>query len=247
MTGLWLGAGSARVALCGVRRLAVRAAARDASGLSAQRRPMVIDSEPLRGIVGGHDLLPRNEIIKKVSEYVRENGLKDPDNGKEFKCDSKLQAVFNVPSMPFLRVSSAISPMLRKPVDMGPEYIRRAEKMEEEIIKSAGTTQRKESVKAAKATARKNDVVKTARAEGKGLFAPLKVSPTLQAIVGEAEMARPDIVKNIWQYIKAHKLQDKADGRRFKLDAKLKALMPGATEGHAFTLGKFIKDHVTKM
>ncbi|MBM3191191.1 MAG: hypothetical protein FJZ63_00880 [Chlamydiae bacterium] len=47
------------------------------------------------------------------------------------------------------------------------------------------------------------------------------VSADLQAIVGGKTLTRPEIVKKIWAYIKAHKCQDTKNRRMIVPDAKL--------------------------
>jgi chromatin remodeling complex protein RSC6 len=48
-----------------------------------------------------------------------------------------------------------------------------------------------------------------------------KLSPELAAIVGEKSATRPQVVKQLWVYIKKHKLQDDKKKRIIKPDAKL--------------------------
>ena len=50
-------------------------------------------------------------------------------------------------------------------------------------------------------------------AEQKGLKKPVKLGPELAELLGETELARTEITKKIWDYIKANKLQTtKANG-----------------------------------
>ena len=53
---------------------------------------------------------------------------------------------------------------------------------------------------------------------------PLTPSAELAAIVGDEPLTRTEIVKRVWTYIKAHRLQDPADGRVILPDAKLRAV-----------------------
>lgn len=64
--------------------------ARKPSGL---QRPMQL-SDALVAIVG-EPRLPRSEVLKKIWVYIRENNLKDPNNGSRVLCDDKLMAVFD--------------------------------------------------------------------------------------------------------------------------------------------------------
>jgi chromatin remodeling complex protein RSC6 len=47
------------------------------------------------------------------------------------------------------------------------------------------------------------------------------LSPELQAVVGSKSLTRPQIVKKLWAYIKAHKCQDTKNRRLIVPDKKL--------------------------
>jgi len=47
------------------------------------------------------------------------------------------------------------------------------------------------------------------------------LSPELQAVCGAKTMTRPQIVKKLWAYIKAHKCQDTKNRRMINPDSKL--------------------------
>jgi chromatin remodeling complex protein RSC6 len=51
------------------------------------------------------------------------------------------------------------------------------------------------------------------------------LSPELQAIVGSSRSTRPQVVKKVWHYIKAHKLQDAKHRRMINPDKKLGAVL----------------------
>merc|ERR1712196_449442 len=61
---------------------------------------------------------------------------------------------------------------------------------------------------------------------GKGIFAPKQLSEALSAICGAKKMARTEVTKKVWEYIKKNKLNQ---GRIIKPDAKLKAVFPVAS------------------
>jgi upstream activation factor subunit UAF30 len=42
--------------------------------------------------VVGKDQLARDKVLKKVLDYIKENNLKDPNNGRQVMCDDKLKA-----------------------------------------------------------------------------------------------------------------------------------------------------------
>ena len=47
------------------------------------------------------------------------------------------------------------------------------------------------------------------------------LSPELQAVVGAKSLTRPQVVKKLWHYIKAHKCQDTKNRRMINPDKKL--------------------------
>ncbi|MCA0440095.1 MAG: DNA topoisomerase III [Proteobacteria bacterium] len=88
--------------------------------------------------------------------------------------------------------------------------------------RGAGAAAAKTSKPAAKKAAAKTPAAKAPRkasaAAGK---AP---SAALAAVIGAEPVARPEAVKKLWDYIKAHNLQDPADKRTIVADDKLRAV-----------------------
>ena len=63
---------------------------------------------------------------------------------------------------------------------------------------------------------------KTKRKGGGGLTKLMyTLSPELQEIVGAKKLNRPQVVKKLWHYIKAHKCQDTKNRRMIVPDHKL--------------------------
>merc|ERR550514_2607285 len=62
--------------------------------------------------------------------------------------------------------------------------------------------------------------------KGLGIFAPKKLSDSLAAICGSKTLARTEVTKKVWEYIKKNSLNQ---GRIIKPDAKLKAIFPVAS------------------
>jgi len=78
---------------------------------------------------------------------------------------------------------------------------------------------------AKKAAAKKTPAVKTPKAPRKTTSASGKQpSAALAAVIGEGAVSRPEVVKKLWDYIKANGLQDAGDKRRVNADAKLAAV-----------------------
>lgn len=97
----------------------------------------------------------------------------------------------------------------------------------------------------AKVTKRKTTKTGTPRAANSPFNAEHVVSPQLQAIVGSSRMSRPQVVKQMWIYIKAHELQDPSDKRKVVCDAKLQQLFKKSTVG-MFEMNKLLTKHLYK-
>ncbi|KAG0048538.1 hypothetical protein BGZ83_006530 [Gryganskiella cystojenkinii] len=83
---------------------------------------------------------------------------------------------------------------------------------------------------------------------------PLIISSNLANVIGDAgtigasgqiEMSRPEVVKQMWVYIKANNLQNEQDKRTINCDAKLKNLF-GLDQVNCFSMNKYLSAHLTK-
>lgn len=72
---------------------------------------------------------------------------------------------------------------------------------------------------------------------------PLKPSEELAAVVGEAELARGEVVSKVWAYIKANKLQNPKDGREILADDKLRKVF-GKDKVTMFEMNKHLAQHL---
>ncbi len=72
---------------------------------------------------------------------------------------------------------------------------------------------------------------------------PLQPSPELAAVVGEGTMARGEVVSKVWEYIKAHKLQNPEDGREIIADDKLRRVF-GKDRVSMFEMNKHLAQHL---
>lgn len=57
--------------------------------------------------------------------------------------------------------------------------------------------------------------------------------------VNDTQLSRPQVVKKIWEYIKARDLQDPADKRQIRCDDRLYAVFK-TDKVHMFTMNKII-------
>jgi DNA topoisomerase III len=98
-----------------------------------------------------------------------------------------------------------------------------------------------------KAPAKKAPLAKTAKPKTprKTTVASGKLpSPALAAVIGGEPIARPQVVKKLWDYIKTNGLQDAKDKRSINADAKLLAVF-GKPQVTMFELAGIVGKHLT--
>lgn len=74
---------------------------------------------------------------------------------------------------------------------------------------------------------------------------PYKLSAELEAVIGAGPLPRGQVVKKIWEYIKANGLQDQANKRMINADAKLKVIFDGKSQVSMFEMTKLVSKHLT--
>ena len=82
------------------------------------------------------------------------------------------------------------------------------------------------------------------RAVNAAFMKPLTPSAALAAVVGATPLARTEVVKQLWVYIKKHKLQDAANKRNINADAKLKEVF-GKAQVSMFEMAGLIGKHLS--
>lgn len=80
---------------------------------------------------------------------------------------------------------------------------------------------------------------------GGGFNMQLALSPELASVVGADRMARPQIVKALWAYIREHDLQDPKNKKTIIFDDKLRSVFQRDSVT-MFSMNKFVKRHVRK-
>jgi DNA topoisomerase-1 len=73
-----------------------------------------------------------------------------------------------------------------------------------------------------------------------------KLSKELETIVGASELSRPEVIKKVWDYIKAHKLQDTKNKRLIVPDAKLAKLFGTKEPIDMMKLAGLLSKHIGK-
>jgi DNA topoisomerase III len=105
----------------------------------------------------------------------------------------------------------------------------------------AGKSAAKKAPAAKKAApAKKAAAPKAPRKTGAGL----KPSPELAAVVGDQPLARTEVIKKLWDYIKANGLQDSKDKRAINADDKLRKVF-GKPQVTMFELAGIVGKHLS--
>jgi DNA topoisomerase-3 len=73
--------------------------------------------------------------------------------------------------------------------------------------------------------------------------AGLTPSAALAAVIGSEAVGRPQVIKKLWDYIKANQLQDSANKRAINADAKLLAVF-GKPQVTMFELAGIVGKHL---
>ncbi len=79
---------------------------------------------------------------------------------------------------------------------------------------------------------------------GKGLAAEVTPSEDLSAIVGSKPIPRSEVTKKVWDYIKAHGLQDQTNKRMINADDNLKKVFGGKKQVSMFEMTALVNKHL---
>ncbi len=74
---------------------------------------------------------------------------------------------------------------------------------------------------------------------------PVEVSDALAEVVGKGPMARTEVTKKLWDYIKKNKLQDKDNKRNILPDAKLAKVL-GSQPIDMFKMTSKVSKHLNE-
>ena len=112
------------------------------------------------------------------------------------------------------------------------------------VASKAGKTSAAAKKSAKPAAAKKAPATKTAATKAPRKAAAGKApSAALAAVIGNEPVARPEAVKKMWEYIKAHNLQDPKDKRTIVADDKLRAVF-GKDSAGMFELAGILGNHL---
>jgi chromatin remodeling complex protein RSC6 len=73
---------------------------------------------------------------------------------------------------------------------------------------------------------------------------PMQPSAQLGAVVGARPIARTEVTKRIWDYIKKNGLQDQKNRRQINADDRLRAVFGGKRQVSMFEMTKLLNGHL---
>jgi chromatin remodeling complex protein RSC6 len=79
---------------------------------------------------------------------------------------------------------------------------------------------------------------------GKGLAAEVQPSADLAPITGSKPIPRSEVTKKVWDYVKAHGLQDQTNRRMINADDNLKKVFGGKKQVSMFEMTALVNKHL---
>jgi len=214
-------------------------------------KKMLTLSDKLAGFLGvGQETRP--QVVKRMWAYIKENNLQDPNDGRKIILDKPLQDVFNRETLTAFNMNRHLTGHLKKegeadfPVVLDSddeEYIRQKEEKKrkrDEVNKKKRAARKKMKKKNPKKPRDPNKPMVL-----NAFTRPIKISEELQMFLNKDEASRSEVVKKLWEYIKANDLQNPADKREIICDEKLTSLL-GEERVTSFSLNKLIQHHYIK-
>jgi upstream activation factor subunit UAF30 len=86
---------------------------------------------------------------------------------------------------------------------------------------------------------------KRPRKASPALSKPVKPDEKLAAVVGSDELPRPEVVRKLWDYIKAEGLQDRENRRMINADDKLRPIFDGKHQVNMFEMTRLVSKHLS--
>lgn len=83
------------------------------------------------------------------------------------------------------------------------------------------------------------------RTANPALLKPMNLSADLSAVIGPGPLPRGQVMKKLWEYIKANNLQNPANKRNIMADAKLRPLFGGKDEVSMFEMTKLVSSQLS--
>lgn len=116
-------------------------------------------------------------------------------------------------------------------------------------VKTKKTTEKSTKTKKAKTTKTKTKTTKTAKSEKAKTTRTMPsyhLSPELSVIVEASDLTRGEVTKKVWNYIKAHHLQDENNKRLIRPDPALAKVFKTSEPVDMFQMAGLLSEHMQK-
>ncbi|XP_010461790.1 PREDICTED: upstream activation factor subunit UAF30-like isoform X1 [Camelina sativa] len=205
--------------------------------------------------------LARTEVVKKIWAYIRDHDLQDPKNRRNILCDEALHSLFRVKAIDMFQMNKALAKHIWplndgdgsvkdvKEEDEGEasgEKDEKEEQNEEAVENNEEESGEEEGPSLRKRKRKKRKPAKSEekpKKKGGGFTKVCSLSPELQAFTGTSQLARTEVVKMLWKYIKENNLQDPSDKRTIICDESLRSLFP-VDSINMFQMNKQLAKHI---
>nr|CAD1822925.1 unnamed protein product [Ananas comosus var. bracteatus] len=174
-------------------------------------------SPELQAIVG-EATMPRTQIVKELWAYIRKNNLQDPDNKRNIICNDELRVVFGTDIIDMFKMNKLLA---RHIITLDTKNGGSNSKKQKSTNVDAGTMPDADQCL-------------------------VVISDKLANVIGteDREMIQDDVLKHIWNYIKANQLEDSTNAS-ILCDSKLQELF-GSESVPASGLIKMLAHHFIK-
>ncbi len=87
--------------------------------------------------------------------------------------------------------------------------------------------------------------IKRKRPPGAAFMKPVKPDEKLAAVIGKDALPRTEVTKKVWDYIRAHQLQNPENKTLIRADDLLRELFAGKDQVTMFEMTKLVFQHVS--
>ncbi|XP_047973552.1 uncharacterized protein LOC125216001 isoform X1 [Salvia hispanica] len=159
---------------------------------------------PLLQAIVGQPSLPRTEIfsqiVKQLWVYIRKHNLQDPNNKRKIICNDELRLVFETDCTDMFKMNKLLAKHITA-LEPTKQMAQDAKRQKVEVESGSESTDAPVPI--------------------------VVISEALASFFGteEREMSQAEVLRQMWEYIKAHQLEDPLNSTAILCDEKLRELL----------------------